>query len=242
MGELAELAYSALVIAVAVLGALAASKYVGPPRPLLRPPFSVSLLNVSGVGASLLVNVSLEGCSRPPQWGTVVLELGGSELSEAPFRPRCGVNEVSLPLPPRAVGRPATVVVNLSLGGGAYVVSAFQRYVEAEEGLWPAGVETNGTPVLLLKYVSPFPEVVSVGGVYYINYNASAIVLGNCSSEAPAFAPAGEGYLSLTLRCSYENLGELGNYTFQVRGAAYVTYLSPYGNETEVVGLLGQVP
>jgi hypothetical protein len=234
--------YAAVAIAVAVLGALVVLKYMGPlGRPLPEPPFRVSLVNVSGVGDMLYVNLTISDCVVRPSGGEVEVYLGDSLMGYGSFNATCGPNVVVFPLQPRLVGADARFVVNVSIGDRGYVLSYFERLVTAAMSLRPLNVtfEDDGE-FLFLSYVSPFPLEVSASQVTYINYNTSVLVLSGCNTTR-ALAPAGQGTVKLQLlNCSYEDLSALrpGD-VYQVRALANVTYLSPYGNVTQGVGLLG---
>lgn len=234
--------YAAVVILVSVLGALVVLKYLGPlGRPLPKPPFNVSLDNVSGVGDRLYVNLTISDCQVRPLAGSVEVYLGDRPVEYGSFNATCGLNTVVLPLQPQLVGAVARFAVNVSLGDRGYVISYFERLVTAAMSVRPVNIIfEDGRPFLALSYVSPFPIVVSVSQVTYINYNLSVLVLSGCSSPRES-APAGQGTVELPLlNCTYKNLRALApGDVYQVRALANVTYLSPYGNTTQEVGLLG---
>ncbi|ADL19102.1 hypothetical protein ASAC_0696 [Acidilobus saccharovorans 345-15] len=235
-------AYAAVVIVVSVLGALVVLRYLGPlGRPLPEPPFNVSLVNVSGVGDRLYVNITISDCRVRPLGGSVEVYLGDRVVGYSTFNATCGINTVSLPLQPQLVGSEARFAVNVSLGDRGYVISYFERLVTAVMSLRPVNVTfEDGEPLLFLSYVSPFPVMISAGQVTYINYNLSALALSGCVTPR-ALAPAGQGTVKLQLlNCSYEDLSALrpGD-VYQIRALANVTYISPYGNVTQEVGLLG---
>jgi len=242
-GEL-SLFYAALVIVVAVLGGLVAVKFL-PPRlsGLIPPPFYTNVTNITGVGDRLLLSLSITQCHVKPKSATVLIELNGRAIEEANLSEvGCGSNNLTMGLSPYLVGRPAIVVVNLSLEGGrGYVLSYFLRYIYAVESFKIVNISlVNGTPVAYVSYITPFRTKVSLSDVILGNVNRSSIVFGfSCSSTRSAVVGPGTGYLALPLACNYENLGVLSpGDVYQVRGLINVTYLTPYGNYSEEVGSL----
>jgi len=239
-----SLFYAALVIVVAVLGGLVAVKFL-PPRlsGLVPPPLYVNVTNITGVGDRLLLSLNITQCRVKPEGATVLIELNGRAIEEASFsRVGCGPNNLTMGLSPYLVGKPATVVVNLSLEGGrGYVLSYFLRYIYAAESFKIINISlVNDSPVAYVSYITSFRAEVSLSDVVLINVNRSSTVFGfSCSSTRSAVVGPGTGYLALPLACSYENLDVLSpGDVYQVRGLINVTYFTPYGNYSEEMGSL----
>ena len=147
--------YAALVIVVAVLGGLVAVRFL-PPRlsGLVPPPFYTNVTNITGVGDRLLLSLNITQCRVRPESATVLIELNGRAIEEASFSEvSCGSNNLTMGLSPYLVGRPAIVVVNLSLEGGrGYVLSYFLRYIYAAQSFKIVNISlVNGTPVAYVR-------------------------------------------------------------------------------------------